>query len=196
VEAQVLRAPRRHRDLVRAAGLAVGEVDGDLHVRVGVAGVEQAGRLVALELGRRPVARRWNVALGDRPHLLANHAAHFAAPLHTSATAASSAAASAVLCVRAQSFVLSALDVASNGPCAPRSPGSGASTLSRWCVRGCPSGSASVICPLHARFARKWSRKPGITRWPMMAFVVLQPIHISRLGCFTAQTAARAMTSG
>src|ERR1043165_9249922 len=59
VEADVLRAPRRHGQAVRPGRLAIGEVDGDLDVRVGVAGVEDARGLVAehLRLGTVAVVR-------------------------------------------------------------------------------------------------------------------------------------------
>src|SRR3954447_8905477 len=58
-------------DFVRAHGFAIGEVDGDADVGLGVVGVEDAGRLVAQHLRLRPVTALRDVPLCDRPVALA-----------------------------------------------------------------------------------------------------------------------------
>src|SRR5690606_15752839 len=72
VEAQVQRAARRHRYAVWPHGFAVGEVERDLDLRVAVAGIEHAGRLVAGQLPRAARAGGRDVAFRDDPQALSD----------------------------------------------------------------------------------------------------------------------------
>src|SRR5690554_1933627 len=72
VEAQVQRAARGNRYPVGADRFAVGEVQGDGHVCVVVAGVEEARGLVGDERRVVVVAVAGDVAFGDRPGTPAN----------------------------------------------------------------------------------------------------------------------------
>jgi hypothetical protein len=77
VEPEVKRSSRRHRHAVRARGLPVGEEHRDRDVRVGLAGVQETRRLVALQRAPAPPrAFGRDPALRDRPGRPSDRARH------------------------------------------------------------------------------------------------------------------------
>ncbi len=80
VEAQVKGAARRHLHPIRPYRLAFCEINRDLDVRVGVACVQNANRLVADELAGCARARGRNVPLGYRPDFVSDAFGHRVPP--------------------------------------------------------------------------------------------------------------------
>src|SRR6185436_346263 len=144
--------------------------------------------------GARPRDQRGRAAVADdgvvldprhRPHRLRRRDA-------TAANAPTSTAAVKTCRGRlAQRLAVEGWASSSKGPCAPRSPGSGASTLSRLV-----GGSLSMVCEAQALRARYRSSSPGIRRCPTIALTAEQPIQRSRRGERAARTTSRAITSG
>lgn len=69
----MLCAPGRDRDFLRAERLFIGKENCDSHVRVLIARVQDAGRLMAGHLRLGASALGGNIAFGDCPYFFADY---------------------------------------------------------------------------------------------------------------------------